>query len=155
MDNEAAWQHVGATPMIGQNDYSTERFGLPDAESLLGLSPRTAAALAWGGAWVTGGLVCVLAGGVMAGLRAQTGASSLMTAEALSNVHRHTASRNVRIGLTVVDNSLGLTVENDASGELPSRFTPLSIFERAEALGARTEVLSEDGKTRIHVEVPL
>ena len=24
-----------------------------DAESLLGLSPRTAAALAWGGAWVT------------------------------------------------------------------------------------------------------
>jgi signal transduction histidine kinase len=78
-----------------------------------------------------------------------------MTAEALSNVHRHTASRNVRIGLTVVDNSLGLTVENDASGELPSRFTPLSIFERAEALGARTEVLSEDGKTRIHVEVPL
>ena len=32
-----------------------------DAESLLGLSPRTAAALAWGGAWVTGGLVWWLA----------------------------------------------------------------------------------------------
>jgi len=32
-----------------------------DAESLLGLSPRAAAALAWGGAWVTGGLVCWLA----------------------------------------------------------------------------------------------
>jgi uncharacterized membrane protein len=32
-----------------------------DVESLLGLSPRTAAALAWGGAWVTGGLVCWLA----------------------------------------------------------------------------------------------
>jgi uncharacterized membrane protein len=32
-----------------------------DAESLLGLSPRTAAALAWAGAWVTGGLVVWLA----------------------------------------------------------------------------------------------
>jgi uncharacterized membrane protein len=32
-----------------------------DAESLLGLSPRAAAALAWGGAWVTGGLVFWLA----------------------------------------------------------------------------------------------
>ena len=32
-----------------------------DAESLLGLSPRVAAVLAWGGAWVTGGLVCWLA----------------------------------------------------------------------------------------------
>ncbi len=32
-----------------------------DAESLLGLSPRTAAVLAWGGAWVTGGLVYWLA----------------------------------------------------------------------------------------------
>jgi uncharacterized membrane protein len=32
-----------------------------DAEALLGLSPRAAAALAWGGAWVTGGLVCWLA----------------------------------------------------------------------------------------------
>jgi uncharacterized membrane protein len=33
----------------------------PDTESLLGLSPRTAAALAWAGAWVTGGLVSWLA----------------------------------------------------------------------------------------------
>ncbi len=32
-----------------------------DAESLLGLSPRAAAVVAWGGAWVTGGLVCWLA----------------------------------------------------------------------------------------------
>jgi uncharacterized membrane protein len=32
-----------------------------DTASLLGLSPRTAAALAWGGAWVTGGLVVWLA----------------------------------------------------------------------------------------------
>jgi len=32
-----------------------------DSASLLGLSPRTAAALAWGGAWITGGLVAWLA----------------------------------------------------------------------------------------------
>ena len=32
-----------------------------DTESLLGLSPRAAAALAWGGAWITGGLVAWLA----------------------------------------------------------------------------------------------
>jgi uncharacterized membrane protein len=32
-----------------------------DAESLLGLSPRAAAVVAWAGAWVTGGLVCWLA----------------------------------------------------------------------------------------------
>ena len=32
-----------------------------DAESLLGLSPRSAAVLAWAGAWVTGGLVVWLA----------------------------------------------------------------------------------------------
>jgi len=32
-----------------------------DAESLLGLSPQAAAVVAWGGAWVTGGLVYWLA----------------------------------------------------------------------------------------------
>ena len=32
-----------------------------DGASLLGLSPRAAAAIAWGGAWVTGGLVSWLA----------------------------------------------------------------------------------------------
>jgi len=30
-----AWQRVGATPMIGQNDVAAERFGLDDAKSLL------------------------------------------------------------------------------------------------------------------------
>ena len=78
-----------------------------------------------------------------------------MTAEALSNVHRHTESRSARVRLQVVDSSLELRVENDINGELPSRFTPVSIFERAEALGARTEVSSQNGKTVVRVEVPL
>ena len=33
----------------------------PETESLFGLSPRAAAALAWAGAWITGGLVWWLA----------------------------------------------------------------------------------------------
>jgi len=78
-----------------------------------------------------------------------------MTAEALSNIHRHTSSRNARVCLMFVNNSLELTIENDASEKSPARFTPSSIFERAEAIGARTEVVSQDGKTRVRVEVPL
>jgi signal transduction histidine kinase len=78
-----------------------------------------------------------------------------MTAEALSNVQRHTDSRNARVSLMLVDNNLELMVENDAPGTSPAKFTPLSIFERAEAMGARTEVVSRDGKTCVRVEVPL
>jgi signal transduction histidine kinase len=78
-----------------------------------------------------------------------------MTAEALSNVHRHTESRNARVRLGIIENSLELTVENDTNGNLPARFTPISIFERAEALGARTEVVCQHGKTIVRVEVPL
>ncbi len=35
LDSAAAWQRIGATPMIGQNDVAAERFGLADARSLL------------------------------------------------------------------------------------------------------------------------
>lgn len=78
-----------------------------------------------------------------------------MTAEALSNIHRHTHSHSARVCLMLVDNSLELTVENEGSEKEPARFTPVSIFERAEAMGARTEVASQDGKTRVRVVVPL
>ena len=78
-----------------------------------------------------------------------------MTTEALSNIHRHTQSRNALVRLALVDNNLELSVENDTTGESPASFKPLSIFERAEALGARTEILSLRGKTQVRVEVPL
>jgi len=78
-----------------------------------------------------------------------------MTAEALSNVHRHTRSRDARIRLVVANNNLELTVENDIVGEPPHPFKPLSIIERADALGARSEISSCDNKTLIKVEVPL
>jgi chitinase len=35
LSSAQAWQRVGATPMIGQNDVAAERFGLDDAKSLL------------------------------------------------------------------------------------------------------------------------
>ena len=35
-----AWQHLGATPMIGQNDVAAERFGLDDAQALLAFARR-------------------------------------------------------------------------------------------------------------------
>lgn len=38
IDAAAAWQHVGATPMIGQNDTTAERFELSDARELLGFA---------------------------------------------------------------------------------------------------------------------
>ena len=78
-----------------------------------------------------------------------------MTAEALSNVHRHTRSRTAKVRLVMASNSLELMVENDIIGESPREFRPLSIVERAEALGARSEILSCDKKTFVKVEVPL
>jgi signal transduction histidine kinase len=78
-----------------------------------------------------------------------------MTAEALSNVHRHTRSRNAVVRIGVTNNNLELTIENEIVGELPRPFKPVSIFERADALGARSEILSSDQKTLVKVEVPL
>jgi signal transduction histidine kinase len=77
-----------------------------------------------------------------------------MTAEALSNIQRHTHARKVEVRLSRTESNLELSVEND-SNEVPSQFRPKSILERAEALGARTEVLWPSGKTLVRVEVPL
>jgi signal transduction histidine kinase len=78
-----------------------------------------------------------------------------ITAEALSNVHRHTLSRNAVVRLALTQNSLQLSVENDVAGAVPAPFKPTSIFERAAALGARSEILRPAGKTLLRVEVPL
>jgi len=79
-----------------------------------------------------------------------------MAAEALSNVHRHTQARSARVALNLEGNVIRLQVENDRSkGSDPGQFTPGSITDRAEALGGRTEVLLEDDRTVLRVEVPL
>ncbi len=40
LDDDAVWQRMGATPMIGQNDVVGERFGLVDADALLAFAQR-------------------------------------------------------------------------------------------------------------------
>ena len=77
-----------------------------------------------------------------------------MTTEALSNIHRHTEARVADVRLSMSDNRLELSIENDSS-ETPRAFRPSSIVERADALGARTEILWPAGKTLVRVEVPL
>lgn len=79
-----------------------------------------------------------------------------MAAEALSNVHRHTHARSARVGLSLAGNAVRLQVENELAGDAePPSFSPGSITDRAEALGGTTEVVSEDGRTVLRVEVPL
>jgi signal transduction histidine kinase len=79
-----------------------------------------------------------------------------MAAEALSNVHRHTQARSARVALNLEGNLIRLQVENDrGKGSDPGKFTPGSISDRAEALGGRTEVVLEDDRTVLRVEVPL
>ena len=79
-----------------------------------------------------------------------------MAAEALSNVHRHTQARSARVALNLEGNVIQLQVENDRTvGQDRVLFTPGSISDRVEALGGRTEVLLEDDRTVLRVEVPL
>jgi len=79
-----------------------------------------------------------------------------MAAEALSNVHRHTQARSARVALNLDGNVIQLQVENDrVAGQDRVLFTPGSISDRAEALGGRTQVLLEDDRTVLRVEVPL
>jgi signal transduction histidine kinase len=79
-----------------------------------------------------------------------------MTAEALSNVHRHTSARNAKVSLDLEQNNLVLRVENEVAPEVhPVDFNPTSICERAEALGGRAEVTWPAGRTVVRVEVPL
>src|SRR5688572_2924569 len=79
-----------------------------------------------------------------------------MAAEALSNVHRHTQARSAVVALNLDAHVIQLQVENDSSvGQGRVSFTPGSISDRAEALGGRTQVLLEEDRTILRVEVPL
>ena len=79
-----------------------------------------------------------------------------MAAEALSNVHRHTDARSASVTLNMDRGSIVLQVENERNGNPGSaEFMPKSISGRAETLGGKTDVLVEDGRTILRVEVPL
>jgi signal transduction histidine kinase len=79
-----------------------------------------------------------------------------MAAEALSNVHRHTDARSAAITLNLGSGSIQLEVENERNGDpTPPSFMPQSISGRAEMLGGKTDVIFENGRTLLRVEVPL
>lgn len=79
-----------------------------------------------------------------------------MTAEALSNIHRHTHARSAQVSFNLQSNNLILQVANETEYDAgPIEFSPSSISERADALGGTTEVLWQRGRTIVRVEVPL
>jgi len=79
-----------------------------------------------------------------------------MVTEALSNVRRHTKANHVVVHLEAVKDMLIIRCDNDSSDENSQRrFHPVSIADRAEALGGRIFVRSEDGYTKVQVELPL
>jgi signal transduction histidine kinase len=78
-----------------------------------------------------------------------------MAAEALSNVHRHTAATAVTLILEEGEaGTVVLHVENEAQAQA-REFTPDSISDRADALGGRTQVDRQPGRTVVRVEIPL
>jgi signal transduction histidine kinase len=79
-----------------------------------------------------------------------------MAAEALSNVHRHTDAQTASIILGLEAGAIQLQVENERNGSpTPAPFMPQSISGRAETLGGKADVLLEEGRTVVRVEVPL
>jgi signal transduction histidine kinase len=79
-----------------------------------------------------------------------------MTAEALSNIRRHTPARNALVSLNASNGALRLRIENDGAINGSTLFTPRSISERAERLGGRLHVERlEPDRISIVVEVPL
>jgi two-component system, NarL family, sensor histidine kinase UhpB len=82
--------------------------------------------------------------------------------EALTNVARHAAAKNVRIGLTLEGSSTILTVSDDGRGMAPevlSRRTSLGLMgmrERALAFGGTLELsAAPGGGTTVAVRVPV
>jgi signal transduction histidine kinase len=78
-----------------------------------------------------------------------------MAAEALSNVHRHTAATAVTLILEEGEaGTVVLHVENEAQTQA-REFMPDSISDRADALGGRTQIDRQPGRTVVRVEIPL
>ena len=80
-----------------------------------------------------------------------------MAAEALSNVHRHTTATAVTLFLEIGANgTVILRVENENTTQAEQhKFMPGSISDRSGALGGRTDVAVQEGRTVVRVEIPL
>jgi signal transduction histidine kinase len=77
--------------------------------------------------------------------------------EALSNVFRHTASKQAFVDLRCEGETLAIEVGNDSPPDLSTRaFMPRSIAERAMSLGGKVQVrLNNDGHDIVRVTMPL
>jgi len=88
-----------------------------------------------------------------------------MVQEALSNVVRHAGAAHASVNISFSPSLLIIQVVDDGKGfvvpDSPSAFAPgghyglLGLFERAELIGAKLEILSEQGKgTRVIASLP-
>jgi signal transduction histidine kinase len=77
--------------------------------------------------------------------------------EALSNVFRHTASKQAFVDLRCEEGALAIEVGNDSPPDFSTPpFMPRSIAERAMSLGGRVQVrLNNDGHDIVRVTMPL
>jgi signal transduction histidine kinase len=76
--------------------------------------------------------------------------------EGLTNIRRHTRAERASVTLLRAEKQLIIGIENERPrGVTPGHFTPLSITERAAALGGRARVEQGEGRTTVVVEIPL
>lgn len=75
--------------------------------------------------------------------------------EALSNVFRHTRSREAFVDLQSDGATLSIEVGNDSSHKAEASFIPRSITERASSIGGKVQVHRNEGRDIVRVTVPL
>jgi len=80
-----------------------------------------------------------------------------IVAEGLSNIRRHTQARRAWISLSSNDGSLVLAIRNanDAQTPVAPLFTPVSLTERAAALGGSAVLDRDESSTTVTVRVPI
>lgn len=80
-----------------------------------------------------------------------------IVAEGLSNIRRHTQARQASISLSSADGSLVLSISNpnDSQTSVVPDFTPVSLTERAAALGGSAELDYSQSRTTVTVRVPM
>lgn len=80
-----------------------------------------------------------------------------IVAEGLSNIRRHTQARRAWISLSAAGEMLVLGIRNANDDNMPAvpRFTPISLSERAAALGGSVELECTESTTTVTVRVPI
>lgn len=80
-----------------------------------------------------------------------------IVAEGLSNIRRHTQSRQAWISLRSVDEAVVLSIRNANNLQTPCapEFTPVSLTERAAALGGSLELDRDQAGTTVTVRIPM